>query len=80
MTATPQKDQEDGKEHARNLPADITRSTIYNYYRDGMENVGGLKVKWTVRVVDGPEAAQVDARQAEAIREALEWIRKHPRT
>jgi len=45
-----------------------------------MENVGGLKVKWTVRVVDGPEAAQVDARQAEAIREALEWIRKHPRT
>ena len=44
-----------------------------------MENVGGLKVKWTVRVVSGPEAAQVDARQAEAIREALEWIRRHPR-
>ena len=80
MTATPQKAQEDGKEHGGNLPADITRGTIYSYYRDGMENVGGLKVKWTVRVVDGPEAAQVDARQAEAIREALEWIRKHPRT
>ena len=28
--------------------------------------------------VAGPEAAAVDARQAEAIREALEWIRKHP--
>jgi hypothetical protein len=43
-----------------------------------MGNVGGLKVKWTVRVISGPAAARWDARQAEAIREALEWIRKHP--
>jgi hypothetical protein len=76
---TPQKDPENRKEHAGDLPADISRGAIYSYYRDGMENVGGLKVKWTVRVVDGPEAAQVDAHQAEAIREALEWIRRHPR-
>jgi len=45
-----------------------------------MGNTGGLKIKWTVRVVSGPEAAQADARQAEAIREALEWIRRHPTT
>jgi hypothetical protein len=78
MESVPQNDPDARKEHARNLPVDIPRGTIYSYYRDGMENVGGLKVKWTVRVVDGPEAAQVDARQAEAIREALEWIRRHP--
>ena len=41
-----------------------------------MGNVGGLKVKWTIRVGTGP-AARRDARKAEAIREALEWIRKH---
>ena len=42
------------EEHAGNSPADITRGAIYSYYRDGIENVGGLKVKWSVRVVHGP--------------------------
>jgi hypothetical protein len=44
-----------------------------------MENVGGLKIKWTVRVVDGPDAAQVDVRQAEAIKEILQWAHQHNR-
>jgi hypothetical protein len=65
------------EEHAGNSPADITRGAIYSYYRDGMENTGGLKVKWTVRVVSGPDAAQVDARQAEVIREILQWAHRH---
>jgi len=78
MEPAPGESPEEQKEHAENLPADIPRGAIYSYYRDGIDNVGGLKVKWTVRVVSGPEAAQVDARQAEAIREALEWIRRHP--
>jgi hypothetical protein len=62
------------------LPADKPEQAIFSYYRDGMGNVGGLKVKWTVRVITGPGAARWDARQAEALREALEWIRKHPST
>jgi hypothetical protein len=70
-------DPGDGKEQAGNSPADIPRSAIYSYYRDGMENVGGLKIKWTVRVIDGPEAARVDARQAKAIREILRWAHQH---
>jgi len=78
MSPIPGKGPDGDKEHGGNLPANITRGAIFSYYRDGMENAGGLKVKWTVRVVSGPEAAQVDARQAEAIREALEWIRRHP--
>ena len=80
MNPAPGKGPDRDKEHGGNLPADIPRGAIYGYYRDGMENAGGLKIKWTVRVVSGPEAAQVDARQAEAIREALEWIRRHPTT
>ena len=78
MNNQPRERPGEQEKQASNLPADIPRGAIYSYYRDGMDNVGGLKVKWTVRVVAGPEAAAVDARQAEAIREALEWIRRHP--
>lgn len=65
------------EEHPGNLSAGIQNGTIYSYYRDGMENVGGLKIKWSVRVVTGPDAAVVDARQAEAIREILQWAHRH---
>jgi hypothetical protein len=75
-SGSPPGDQE---EQAGNLPADITRGAIYSYYRDGMENTGGLKIKWSVRVVTGPDAAKVDARQAEAIREILQWAQRHHR-
>ena len=77
MDTTPHNDPDSGKEQASNSPADIPHVAIYSYYRDGMENVGGLKVKWTVQVVDGPDAAQVDARQAKAIKEILEWAHQH---
>jgi hypothetical protein len=69
---------ENPEKHPSNLPADKPEQAIFSYYRDGMGNVGGLKVKWTIRVIGGPAAARWDARQAEALREALEWIRKHP--
>ena len=69
----------DQEKQASNSPADIQRGAIYSYYRDGMENAGGLKVKWSVRVVTCPDAAQVDARQAEVIREILQWAQRHNR-
>jgi hypothetical protein len=42
-----------------------------------MENVGGLKVKWKIRVVSGPEAVRLDARQNQAIKELLAWASQH---
>jgi len=39
---------------------------------------GGLKARYKIRVVTGPEAGRYDARQAEAIREILLWARRHP--
>jgi hypothetical protein len=39
---------------------------------------GGMKVRWKIRVANGPEASRLEARQAEAIKEALTWLRKHP--
>ena len=79
METEPGTDEAGRKEHAGNLPADITRGAIYSYYRDGIENTGGLKIKWTIRVVTGPDAAQVDARQAEVIKELLTWAQRHNR-
>jgi hypothetical protein len=79
VETAPHKDPDDRKKRTGNSPADISRGAIYSYYRDGMENVGGLKIKCAVRVVDGPDAAQVDARQAEAIKEILQWAHQHHR-
>ena len=79
MTSTPGKPQESGKEHAVNSPVTIPDSTIYSYNMDDSKTPGGIKVRWKVRVVTGPQAARYDARQAEAIREALTWVMRHQR-
>jgi hypothetical protein len=77
MSRARENEPESTEESPTILPADIPRGAIYSYYRDDMENAGGLKVKWTIRVVTGPDAAPVDARQADAIREALTWAQRH---
>lgn len=68
------------EEHASNSPAGIPESTIYSYNLDDSKTPGGLKVRWKVRVVTGPQAARYDARQNEAIRELLQWARQQNRT
>jgi hypothetical protein len=67
------------KEHADNLPATIPRGTIYSYNLDDSKTPGGIKVRWKIRVVTGPEATRYDARQAQAIMEALRWTARHQR-
>ena len=67
------KPQESAGEHAGNSPDTIQNGTIYSYNLDDSKTPGGIKVRWKVRVVAGPEAARYDARQAEAIRELLIW-------
>jgi len=44
---------------------------------DETKTPGGLKVRWKIRVASGAEAARADARQAEAIRELLQWAQHH---
>jgi hypothetical protein len=36
-----------------------------------------MKVRYKIRVVSGPRAKEIDARQAKAIMELLEWARQH---
>jgi hypothetical protein len=38
----------------------------------------GLKVRWKWRIETGRRADVIDARQAEAIRKALQWLHTHP--
>jgi hypothetical protein len=65
------------EEHDGNSPETIPGTGIFSYYRDEIGEAGGLIVKFTVRVAGGDEAAALDARQAEAIRELLQWARQH---
>ena len=67
------------EEQAGNSPVTIPEDAYLSYYRDDMENAGGLKVKWKIRVAAGPEAARLDARQAAAIRELLIWATQQQR-
>ena len=41
------------------------------------ERPGGMKVRFKVRVETGKKAAALNAQQAEAIKELLEWARQH---
>ncbi|MGH3273744.1 MAG: hypothetical protein ACRDNZ_05380 [Streptosporangiaceae bacterium] len=67
------------EEHAGNSLSAIPDDAYLSYYRDDMENTGGLKVKWKIRVAAGPEAARLDARQTQAIRELLIWATQQRR-
>ena len=62
-------------------PGAISNGTIFAYNLDDKKTPGGLKVRFKVRVATGPEAARWDARQAEAIKELLQWAsqRRRPR-
>jgi hypothetical protein len=73
VSLTSENGQEKHEEHAGNSPASIPDSTIYTYNMDDSKTPGGLKVRWKVRVITGPAAAQYDARQNAAIRELLQW-------
>src|SRR5947207_2528648 len=78
MTAEAAADQEESPgNYPPELLAAIPNGTIFAYNLEEKNTAGGMKVRWKVRVANGPEAQRWEARQAEAIREALVWLRKH---
>jgi hypothetical protein len=54
---------------------DVNRVISYNLSEE--ERPGGMKVRYKIRIVTGPRAKEIDARQAQVIREVLEWSRQH---
>jgi hypothetical protein len=67
--------------HADNTLEDTKGARIIAYNVSEEERPGGpdgLKVRWKWRIETGRRAAVIDARQAEAIRKALQWLHTHP--
>jgi hypothetical protein len=60
--------------------AGIPNGTIYSYNLNDRETPGGLKVRWKIRIATGAEGARWDARQAQAIKELLQWAQRHQRS
>jgi hypothetical protein len=59
----------------------IPESGIVAYNLREGERPDGLKVRYKIRIETGPKARELDERQAEIIRELLEWAhqyRAHP--
>jgi hypothetical protein len=77
MSAGEGKPQEPEEKHAGNSPLEMPESTVYSYNLDDTKTPGGIKVKWKIRVVTGPDAARYDTRQNAAIMELLQWASRH---
>jgi hypothetical protein len=72
-------DAESAQEDPHNWLNAIPNGTIYSYNMDDGKTPGGLKVRWKIRAATGAEGARWDARQAQAIKELLQWAQRHHR-
>ncbi len=58
-------------------PGIIDPGRVISYNLSEGERPGGIKVRYKIRIAAGRRAKVIDARQAEIIREVLEWSRQH---
>jgi hypothetical protein len=61
-----------------NSPGITEGPRIISYNVNEDERPGGMKVRFKIRVEKGRKAAALNAQQAEAIKELLQWARQHP--
>ena len=60
-----------------NSPGMVNGPRIISYNLNEEERPGGMKVRFKIRVETGRKAAALNAQQAEAIKELLQWARQH---
>jgi hypothetical protein len=60
-----------------NSPGMVKGPRIISYNLNEDERPGGMKVRFKVRIETGRKAAALNAQQAEAIKELLQWARQH---
>jgi hypothetical protein len=77
MNPGPVNTPDKGGERSGNSIGAIQNGSVFSYNLDDTKTPGGLKVRWKVRVVTGPEADRHEARLAQALREALIWAQQH---
>jgi hypothetical protein len=72
------EDSENGPEiQASNSPSMVNGPRIISYNLSEDERPGGMKVRFKIRVETGKKAAALNAQQAQAIKELLQWARQH---
>jgi hypothetical protein len=67
----------DQGKQAGNPDGIIDSGRVISYNLSEGERPGGMKVRYKITIVTGPRAKEIDARQAQVIREVLEWSLKH---
>jgi hypothetical protein len=64
--------------HEGNSSGIVDGPRIISYNVNEDERPGGMKVRFKIRVEKGRKAAALNAQQAEAIKELLQWASQHP--
>ena len=77
MADQPEPRKENDEKHESNSAGMVNMQRIISYNLTEQQRPGGMKVRFKVRVETGKKGAAIDARQAEAIRELLQWSREH---
>ena len=69
--------QDNPERHNSNSPGIVNGPRVISYNLNEGERPGGMKVRFKIRVETGKKAAALNAQQAEAIKELLQWARQH---
>lgn len=80
MGTEPENTPESSREITADLPVSIHEWLVFRYNVDENMTPGGMRVRWKIRVITGPEAARWEARQNTAVLELLRWAHKHNHT
>ncbi len=67
----------DQEEHGSNSSPIMAGPRIISYNLNEAERLGGMRIRFKVRVETGKKAAAINAAQAQAIKELLLWARQH---
>ena len=62
--------------HRGNSPGISPKGRVISYNVSEGERPGGIKVRFKIRIATGKRAEEIDARQAKAIMEVLQWQRQ----
>jgi hypothetical protein len=65
------------EKHDSNSPGIVNGPRVISYNLNEDERPGGMKVRFKIRIETGRKAAALNAQQAQAIKELLQWARQH---
>jgi hypothetical protein len=73
----PENHAHESEKHHGNSGDELKGPRIISYNLTEEQRPGGMKVRFKIRIETGKKAAAIDAAQADALRELLEWSREY---